>query len=137
MVSARQLADVCEVQISEFQSNREGGAYIDTYNFDDHEESDDDDDVDEEDDLYDEYHDSNRVEDEDWEVAERGRPLVLLYSTNAQLKRKISRSSIIVYANTSKFGLGVSKARSRRLHLELWLLLYLQSTSLAKRYLSL
>ena len=64
MVSARQLADVCEVQISEFQSNREGGAYIDTYNFDDHEESDDDDDVDEEDDLYDEYHDSNRVEDE-------------------------------------------------------------------------
>jgi len=119
MVSVRQLVDVSHVQISEFQSNREGNAYIDTYNFDDHEESDDDDDVDEEDDLYDEYHDNNRVEDEDWEVAERGRPLILLYPTSIQLKRKILRSSIIVYVNTSKFGLGVSKARSRRLHLEL------------------
>jgi len=128
MVSARQLADVSEVQISEFQSNRESSAYIDTYNFDDHEGSDDDDDddVDEEDDLYDVDHDNNCVEDEDWEVAERGRPLILLYPTSAQLKRKISRSSIIVYVNTSKFGLGVSKARSRRLYLELWLLLYLR-----------
>jgi len=136
MVSARQLADVSEVQISEFQSNRESGAYIDTYDFDGHEGSDDDD-VDEEDDLYDVDHDNNRVEDEDWEVAERGRPLILLYPTSAQLKRKISRSSIIVYVNTSKFGLGVSKARSRRLHLELWLLLYLRSISLVKLYLGL
>ena len=135
MVSARQLADVSEVQISEFQSNRESSAYIDTYNFDDHEGSDDD--VDEEDDFYDVDHDNNRVEDEDWEVAERGRPLILLYPKSAQLKRKISRSSITVYVNTSKFGLGVSKARSRRLHLELWLLLYLRSTSLARPYLSL
>jgi len=135
MVSARQLADVSEVQISEFQSNRESSTYIDTYNFDDHEGSDDD--VDEEDDFYDVDHDNNRVEDEDWEVAERGRPLILLYPKSAQLKRKISRSSITVYVNTSKFGLGVSKARSPRLHLELWLLLYLRSTSLARPYLSL
>jgi len=117
MVSARQLVDVSEVQMSEFQSNREGTAYIDTYNFNDDEESDDD--VDEEDDLYDEYYDDNRVEDEDWEVAERGRPLILLYPTSAQLKRKTLRSSIIVYVNISKFGQGVSKARSHRLHPEL------------------
>jgi len=84
MVSPGQLAHVSEVLIREWQSNCEGDAYIDTHDFTDFEESDDED---EEDDLYDGYHDT-RVEDEDWEVAERGMPLILSLITQGSAKKK-------------------------------------------------
>lgn len=84
MVSPGQLAHVSEVLIREWQPNCEGDAYIDTHDFTDFEESDDED---EEDDLYDGYHDT-RVEDEDWEVAERGMPLILSPITQGSAKKK-------------------------------------------------
>lgn len=51
--------------------HREAGAYIDTYDFDEDEESQNEEDEDYDDEIDDGY-DDNRIEDEDWEIAERG-----------------------------------------------------------------
>lgn len=75
-VEPGQFDDAPELQQNEQTLNREGGAYIDTYDFEDDEDLDEDDDEDFEEDLDDTYND-NRVEDEDWEIAERGMSLFL------------------------------------------------------------
>ncbi|KAF5360906.1 hypothetical protein D9756_004898 [Leucocoprinus leucothites] len=74
-VEPGQFDDVPEMFQAGLPSNREGGAYIDTYNSDDDEDYDD---QEEDEDESDEEYDDNRVEDEDWEVAERGTPLLSL-----------------------------------------------------------
>ncbi|KXN88075.1 Serine/threonine-protein kinase rio1 [Leucoagaricus sp. SymC.cos] len=66
-----QFDDAPEIQQNERPLNREGGAYIDNYNFDEGDYDDDEDDEDDLEDEIDDTYDNSRVEDEDWEVAER------------------------------------------------------------------
>lgn len=69
-VEPGQFDDAPEPHIEQ-HINRDSGAYIDTYNFNDGEDHDIGEDSNEEDEIDDAY-DDNRIEDEDWEVAERG-----------------------------------------------------------------
>lgn len=83
---------------------RSGQNYIDTYDpLKEHDERDWQDSPDEdEDDIYDEY-DENRVEDEDWEVAEKGAFSYLsLYSINHLIDTKTLQNSTIDCDNTSQ-----------------------------------
>lgn len=57
--------------------NRDGSAYIDTYHLDEDGEFDDEDEDDDFEDEIDDTYDENRVEDEDWEIAERGMRFLL------------------------------------------------------------
>lgn len=86
--------------------------YIDTSSYD----SDDlplpEDSDDGEDSLDDEY-DTNRVEDEDWEIAERGAHYFINIILQLNAVRKISQSNIIAFDSMSQYGL---KTLRDRLH---------------------
>jgi len=81
--------------------------YIDslTHDSDDSEDSDYD-----EDSLDDEY-DTNRVEDEDWEIAERGTHFFIQVLVKLNAMPKISQSNIIAFDSMSQCGLETHRDR--------------------------
>ena len=106
---AGQFDDAEDVQ--QIQSvDRGQHAYIDTHDFE--EVGLDLDDLDLEDDEEDEEYDDNRVEDEDWENAERGvYPLMESLDPIANVHCQTSPNSIIVFDNMSLSALGTHKER--------------------------
>lgn len=82
-----QFDDAPEGQQGEQTLHREGNAYIDTFDLSGDEDSEDEPDGDSDDDDMDgTYDDENRVEDEDWEIAERGTYAFLLSTTKTTVE---------------------------------------------------
>lgn len=82
-----QFDDAPEGQQDEQTLHREGSAYIDTFDLSGDEDSEGEPDGDSDDDDMDgTYDDENRVEDEDWEIAERGTYAYLLSTTKTTVE---------------------------------------------------